>query len=237
MCDYIEDVGNAPTSIVHEVNEYRGQERIVIACTQLPDSRYAPKGYTPKEQRKILNDWLDFLQTNTKAFRSLRFVSHVPQRLFDAACRQENLESLYLKWGNYKDLSALENLHAIKSLYIGSGAGVRDIAPLCSLKSLVVLGVENFKRIEDYSSLTALTQLEELHISSGILGRIAMSDIKFLRDMPNLKTFGTGATTIRNKYSKDELKNFFASLPHLKNVFVNGTTYNVQDDLDAVAAL
>jgi len=230
-------------NFVHEVKEYEGQERVCISCTQLPDSRYPialprtvvsnpnPKiygkleGYSPKEQKLILKEWVEFLQANPKTFKGLHFSSHVPQRLFDAACCQANLEELRFKWGNYKDLSALENLPMLKYLYIGSGAGVQDLTPICNIKSLVVLSVENFKRIEDYSPLTALENLEELTIHSAMLGRIAMSDLEFLRDMPNLRSFATGATTFRNKYTQAELKNLFSSFPNLKYASVNGRFY------------
>jgi len=226
-----------------EVKEYNGQQRICISCTQLPDSRYPralprtvvsdgdpkiygkPEGYSPKEQKQILKEWIDFLQANPSTFKGLHFSSHVPQRLFDAACCQENLEELCFKWGNYKDLSALENLQSLKFLHIGSGAGVTDIQPMCNLKSLVVLNVENFKRVEDYSALTALENLEELVIQANILGRIAIKDLEFLRDMPSLRSFATGATTFRKKYTKVELESLFASLPNLKYASVNGKFY------------
>ena len=230
-------------NFVREVKEYNGQERICISCTQLPDSRYtsalpcavAPdsdpriygkaEGYSPKEQKQILKEWLDFLQANTQAFTGLHFSSHVPQRLFNAACCQENIEELRFKWGNYKDLSALLNLRLLKFLFIGSGAGVLDIAPICKLKSLVVLSVENFKRIEDYSALTALENLEQLEIRANALGRIAMKDLEFLRKMPNLRSFATGATTFRRKYTQAELENLFVSLPRLEYAFVNGKVF------------
>jgi len=226
-------------NLVREVDEYEGQERICISCTQLPDSRYPaalvrngdpkiygkPGGYSPKEQKQILKEWIDFLQANPKIFKGLHFSSHVPQRLFDAACCQEDLEELRFKWGNYKDLSALENLHSLKFLLVGSGAGVQDITPICSMKSLVVLSVENFKRVEDYSPLTALENLEQLAIHANILGRIVIKDLEFLHKMPNLRSFSTGATSFRKKYTESELKDLFASLPKLEYSSVNGKAF------------
>ena len=230
-------------NLFREVKEYGGQQRICISCTQLPDSRYPsalpravvpngdpkiygkPEGYSPKEQRQILKEWIDFLRSNPDALKGLHFCSHAPQRLFDAACCQVNLEELRFKWGNYRDLSALENLQSLKFLYIGTGAGVTNIQPICSLKSLVVLHVENFKRVEDYSALTALENLEELTIRARIFGRIAIKDLEFLRDMPNLRSFATGPTTLRKKYTKAELEALFASLPNLKYASVNGKFY------------
>jgi hypothetical protein len=228
------------TNFVREVNEYNGQERICISCTQLPDSRYLsalppsgdpkiygkPGGYSPKEQRQIIKEWIDFLQANPKTFKGLHFSSHVPQRLFDAACCQADIEELRFKWGNYKDLSVLKNLTMLKFLLIGSGAGVQDLTPICNMKSLVVLCVENFKRIEDFSPLSVLENLEELTIRSIIMGRIAIKDLEFLLEMPNLRVFATGLTTIRKKYTDAELKALFASLPNMEKAIVNGKVFS-----------
>jgi len=234
---------NTYANFVWELKEYNGQERICISCIQLPDSRYPsalprafvsdgdPKiygkseGYSPKEQKQILKDWIEFLQANPKTLKGLHFCSHVPHRLFDAACCQEDIEELRFKWGNYKNLSALGNLPLLKFLFIGSGAGVQDIEPICNLESLVVLSIENFKRIENYSSLVKLKNLEQLTINSTMLGRIVIEDLEFLRGMPNLRSFATGATTFRKKYTKDELNSLFASLPNLKYSAVNGYFY------------
>jgi len=193
-------------------------------------------GWSPKdlwEARRLLakrtktdSQGMDrLLQANPKTFKGLHFSSHTPQRLFDAACCQGDLEELRFKWGNYKDLSALENLHSLKFLLIGSGAGVQDIASICNIKSLVVLSIENFKRVEDYSPLIALEDLEQLEIHSNIMGRIAIKDLEFLREMPSLRSFATGATTFRKKYTEAELKDLFASLPKLEYAFVNGKAF------------
>ena len=207
-----------------EVKDYKGQPQLCICCTQLDGTPAYDYGVVlpAREKKRILNEWLDFLKTETKAFKALHFNSHVPQRLFDAACCQEDLVELRFKWGNYKDLSALENLRSLKFLFIGSGAGVQDIGPICKMKSLVVLVVENFKRIEDYSPLAALENLEQLSIRARILQHIAMKDLEFLREMPNLRSFSTGVTTFRKKYTKAELTDLFAALPNLRNSFVNG---------------
>jgi len=197
-----------------QLKDYKGEDKITVACTQL-DYLFL----TEREKKRILNEWIDFFKTNTKALKALNFCSRVPQALFDAACSQENLEELYLKWGTYKDLSPLRLLPKLKFLHVGSGAGVESLAPLDELKSLVVLSIENFKKIEDYSPLSDLDNLEQLYIHSSILVRIYMNDLEFLRDMQNLLSFGMGDVTFRNKYTKAELKKFAADLPNIH--FIN----------------
>ena len=98
---------------------------------------------------------------------------------------------------------------------------MQSLSSICKLKTLVVLCTENFKLIEDYSPLSTLSNLQELTISSGTLQRITIKDLEFLREMPNLLKFGTGATTIRRKYTKTELDELRAALPNLKRFFVN----------------
>lgn len=211
---YFKNIGGFPSmGIIKEVKDYKGENHLCIACTQL-DYRYSER-----DQKRVLTEWIDFLRTNTKSFKKLHFNSHVPQTLFDAACCQENLEELRFKWGAYSDLSALENLKKLKFLYIGSGAGVRDIASLGNLKNLIVLYVENFKRIEDYSLLTALDKLEQLVISGPILGNTPIKDLEFLLEMKSLLSIWIPNTTIRRKYTFEELANLRISLPNLHAVY------------------
>lgn len=143
-------------------------------CTQLD---YL--GFSEREKKRILLEWIDFLRANTKALKALYLPSRVPQKLFDAACCQENLETLTCKWGAYKDLSAIKNLKNLKYLYLGSCPSVADITPLCSQSDLVVLHIENFQKTEDYSPLAALQNLEQLIIGGSVWGRIYMTDLKF----------------------------------------------------------
>ena len=226
---YFDIVGGFPAgkNILKRLKDYDGADKICVTCTQMDSASWSnKKSLMAREKKQILNEWIDFLRTNTKALKALHFNSHVPQALFDAACCQENLEELRFKWGNYQDLSALENLRSLKFLYIGPGASVRDITPLTKMKSLVVLHVKQFKRIEDYSPLAALDNLEMLFIGSGTLQRIVVKDLEFLREMPNLLSFGTGYTTLRKKYTKDELTSLFSKLPNLRDMFINGKIYN-----------
>ncbi|MCL2147403.1 MAG: hypothetical protein FWH52_06310 [Synergistaceae bacterium] len=202
------------TNYAREVKDYKGQERLCIVCTQLDNY-----GYNNREKKRVLMEWLDYLQTNTKAFKALHFNSRVPQVLFDAACCQEDLVELRFKWGAYADLSALENLQNLRYLYIGSGAGVQDIAALGKLKSLIVLYVENFKRIEDYSPITTLDKLEQLIISGPTLGRTPIKDLDFLLEMKSLLSFWKPNTTIKRKYTPDERAALRAALQTI--TFIN----------------
>jgi hypothetical protein len=168
---------------VTELADYAGEKDLAVCCTQLDSA------YTVKNRKRILSEWCDFLKNNPAAFQSLYFGSRVPQELFDAACCQKNLETLYIKWGAYHDISALQNLEHIKHLGIGSGAGVENIEALGGLENLVVLWIENFQKIRDYSVLKKLSNLEELNLTGDGLSPqyIHIDDLDFLREMPALR--------------------------------------------------
>ena len=216
---YFEET-NDYSHIITELSEYNGEERINIGCTQLNGEADKMifsdiKTYSEQAKKRILAEWLDFLQTNTPALKAIHFRSHVPQRLFNAACCQENLEELYFKWGNYTDLSALANLKKLKYLYIGSGSSIQDISTLGRIKTLIVLQVVNFKRIEDYSPLTALDNLEQLVISGPTLGKTPLKDVDFLVDMKSLVSFWRPNTILRKKYNSHEQEALLRALPNL----------------------
>ena len=72
-----------------------------------------------------------------------------------------NIENLGLSWGGYKDLSPIENLTKLKSLFIVRNSNLTDI-----------------------SKLSKLTNLENLQIF-----RNSIKDISVARNMPRLKYF------------------------------------------------
>ncbi len=185
---------------VVETAEYAGEKELSINCTQL-GRHIDPKYASAKEKKRVLSEWCEFLTGNTDAFTSLSFGTRVPQELFNAVCHQRNLKSLYIKWGVYPDISAIANLQKLEYLHLGSGAGVLCIEPLTELKELVALSVENFQRIRDYSSLTALQALELLSIEGdGLSPRyIHIDSLDFLRGMKQLRAFSLMTARVASK--------------------------------------
>ena len=222
--EYFDKVGGFPLSrTIHELSEYNGESQVCIACTQLNGKEvkmFFPdvKSYNERDKKRILKEWIDFLSTNTKMLKALHINSRVPQELFDAACCQENLQELRFKWGVYSNLSALEKLNKVKYLYIGQGAGVQDISILGKLYSLVVLHIEAFKKIEDYSPLTALKNLEQLVITGPILGVTPLKDLEFLREMSHLRSIALTNVKIKRKYTIENFAELRAALPNLIDI-------------------
>lgn len=174
---------------LREVADYTGGDSARIAATQLDfhEVNGIQQLYTDSEKRRIVKDWCSFLSTNQTFFRRLYFRSRVPQELFEAACQQTNLEVLHIKWGPYRDLSALRNLKKLRVLYIGSGASVTSIEPLGELDTLRALQIENFQKIEDYAALGRLTKLEMLEIFPAALQTIHLSNLDFLKSLTSLR--------------------------------------------------
>ena len=205
---------------IREIKDYCGEELISVWCTQLDFFR----GYTKQDEKRILQEWIDFLTTNTTALKGIYFQSCVPQALFNAVCCQENLEELYLKWGYYSDLSALNNLKSLRYLFIGGrNSRIQDISVLRNMNSLVSLTLEALSNIEDYSLLVNLESLEQLAIKGSPGGtRTPMKDFDFIRNMKNLRSIWLAGVNVRKKYSTQERELFRSELPDLydENNFV-----------------
>ena len=187
-----------PQKCVVEVAEYAGETELTINCTQLDGY---PQYAITKEKKRVLAEWLEFLTESPEAFTALSFGTRMPQELFNAVCRQRNLRRLYIKWGVYPDISAIAGLQRLEYLHIGSGAGVRSVAPLAQLKNLAALSVENFQKITDYRPLAALDRLELLSIEGdGLSPRyIHVDSLEFLRGMKQLRAFALLTARVASK--------------------------------------
>lgn len=197
--DYFHRDEESPRSVI-EVSEYNGETALTINCTQLGDM-FTPQFDTAKKKKRVVSEWIDFLSENTTAFTELNFGTNLPQELFDAICRQENLRKLNIKWGRYSDISNISNLKQLTYLHIGGGAGVQSIESLSNLENLVALSIESFHKIDDYSLLSRLKNLESLSIEGDSLSPkyISINSLDFLRDMKQLRFFRLLSARLQSK--------------------------------------
>ncbi|MFN6077313.1 MAG: leucine-rich repeat domain-containing protein [Fluviicola sp.] len=186
---YFKEEDDKIKSVV-ELSEYNGEEKLTINCTQLGDS-FTPQYKTQKDKKRVVSEWCEFLQQNPTAFTELYFCTRMPQELFDAVCSQKQLKQLDIKWGAYKDISAIENLTNIELLHIGSGSSVESIKPISKLKNIVALSVENFQKIANYDDFADLTTLESLSIVGDRMAPkfIKIDNIDFVKKMSQLRYF------------------------------------------------
>ena len=186
---YFKDKHDKVKSVI-EVSEYKGEDRLIINCTQLGDS-FTPQYKTQNEKKRVVLEWCEFLEQNPTAFIELRFGTRMPQELFDAVCNQKQLKRLEIKWGAYRDISAIENLKNLELLHIGSGASVESIKPLSKLENIIALSVENFQKITNYDDFSELTTLESLSIVGDGMGPqyIKIDNIEFVSKLQQLRFF------------------------------------------------
>ena len=143
---YWDKTNNFPPDSITYPDQYKGQSKLNIACSQI-------FGITPTQQKKLVKEWVDFLP-NCKDVEMLWFTTRLTQELFESVCKLKNLIGLNIKWSSIQTLDNILKLTSLKYLGIGSSAKVESIKPLTTLTNLEVLDIENFKKIRDFSPLS-----------------------------------------------------------------------------------
>ena len=189
---------------INYLDEYQEGPTINIVCTQLSISDY--------RQKKLVNQWCNRIPEMDQ-IRYLWFSSRVNQALFDAACQNHHLEGLFVKWSGIKDLSNLTHLKNLKYLHIGSSPSVESIDVFTQMSQLIVLQIENFKRIRDLSPLRSLGQLEGLAIEGSMWNTQIVDTLEPLSDLQNLRYI-----FLANLRSLDETLEPLSRLKKLRNI-------------------
>lgn len=170
-----------PYDIITYPKEYTGQTRLAIACTQLWQ-------LSATEKKKVINEWIELLPS-CQNIEMLWFTTHTTQKLFDSACKLQNLIGLKIKWSNIKKLDNLSNLTKLKYLNIGSSSQVESIIPLSGMSQLEVLNIENFKKITDYTPISDLTNLQFFAIKGGMYTKQKVDSFEPFSKLTNLIYF------------------------------------------------
>lgn len=165
------------------VSEYEGQAAVTIAATQLGTK------YTATQAARIVSDWVEFFSGGATPITELHFRTRTPRRLFAALESQVQLQALFVKWGDYEDLAALQHMSALTVLALGGASHVSHLTPLARLSSLRRLQVESLLKVRDASPLRALTGLTHLEIGGDWQApRTAhVESIAWLTDLTNLE--------------------------------------------------
>ncbi|MBE6866420.1 MAG: hypothetical protein IKK99_00620 [Oscillospiraceae bacterium] len=100
--------------------------------------------------------------------------------------RSKQLDTLELNGGNFESLNGIENTEKLQCLYLYYNRSLKDISSLRKVKKTIkALRIENCPKIEDFSVLAELENLELLELT----GKNVLPDLKFINSMKNLKTF------------------------------------------------
>jgi hypothetical protein len=167
------------TPIIQNVEDYQPGEVLSLAITQLPS-------LTPGQQKRLVDRWCALLPT-LKEVRRLGFYSRVTQEMFDAACSMPNLEYLALKWSAITHIRELPAARRLQHLRIGASSKLEGIEELAQMRSLISLSLEQFNKIDDFSPVSGLTQLEGLGIDGSMWTRQRLRSLKPLAGLTELR--------------------------------------------------
>ena len=182
-----------PEKSVAHPKDYSGQSSVKLVCSQHPVGidEYAsdPKGWE-KKQRAYTQEWVEFLKRETMPIKEIHVCSAVNQKVFDALCCQESLESLRIKWLQGKQIDRIVKLKNLRKLFLERASSLSDIAPLTHLENLEVLILGETKRISDYSPLVALKKLKVFGICAyrtSTNTTVKLKNLDFISKMPGLE--------------------------------------------------
>ena len=179
-------VRNPSGNCLVERSQYRRQRCVWLACTQLGPP------YQASDQRRIVQEWCAFFHEESP-LRELALRSRVSPELFEAACHQEQLTRLHVKWGPIVDLAPLRRLRQLEGLSLGT-TSVADISPIAELPKLTFLQLDNLKCVGDCSALSKARRLEFLEIEGYWQGpqKIHIKDLAFASALHHLRAFRIG---------------------------------------------
>lgn len=143
--------------IIHKVEEYEGESSFILAPTQLQNC-------TQAEQAKNVKKWCDLFQNEQLNLHKLWITTRISQKISDAACCQQSLNGLWIKWGVYENVESLTKLTNLEHLHLGGGASLKSINPVFKLSKLISFEAERLFAITDYSELANLKKLVALSI-------------------------------------------------------------------------
>lgn len=196
-------------------SEYKGEPDIELRCTQLDNK-------TAKEQLKIVDEWCDHLTHDTLPLKSIWMETRVSQKIFNAICCQTALTSLWIKWGVYPDLQAINKLSNLEHLHLGNGKSITDLSPVGNLKQLKTLESDGLVNVHDYRFLSSLPALRDLDIEGdgfSSMKPVVLPDLKFMESIPWLKRLCLKMVKVQDKDYSPILKIVnleWLSLPHYK---------------------
>ena len=178
---------------VSHPQEFNGQNTIKLVCSQHPieigDSLLVPKE-CGKKQREYTAEWVNYLKSEKISAKEIDICSSVNQKVFDALCCQDSIESLRIKWLRCNQINEITKLKNLKKLFLARASSLVDISPLAQLDRLEVLILGETKKIYDYSVLSSLRKLKVFSLcgyKSSLNTVIKVNDLDFISELPSLE--------------------------------------------------
>jgi hypothetical protein len=168
-----------PPKIISNPEDYAGGELLSCTPTQISNC-------TPYQQKKITRRWCEAIP-RFESVRVIWFHCRVTQDLFDAACSLPKIEAIYIKWSGIKSLRKAADCRHLRHLHVGSSTQVESIEPLARMTNLLTLSLESLKRIQDYSPLEPLVDLQGLSIDGSMWTTQKIKDLEFVKPLKELR--------------------------------------------------
>ena len=182
--------------VIWKPSQYAGQPVVAVAATQLDD-----KGLNASERRRVLAEWIEFFRTARTTIAELQLVSRVPQELLDSVAGQPQLTALWVKWGPYRDITAVGELEQLTTLRLAGATGLERLDPLLALPRLSMLAVSEAHRLGGVSVLGDLTGLTSLVFGNEHLGSdksVVVPDLEWVRTLGQLRSLSLPGTRLLN---------------------------------------
>ncbi len=159
-----------------------------------------PIATSDKEKKEIQSQWIQTLPV-LKNVKSLSVRHRIKQDFFEAICKMENLEQLDFWSSTVEDLSSIGKLAKLKKLSLSSFTRLKDISPLCSLKNLSVLSIQNCFAVENYDVLGKMTQLVGLQLCGDSFApkNLRLKSLIPLETLTNLKHLDLSTSSVIDK--------------------------------------
>ncbi len=167
---------DAQPKALRSPDEYGGGADLAICCTQLE--------LPAAQQRKLVAQWVQALPT-MRAVRRLWFTSRMSQELFDAACRIEGLEDLWIHWSGITSLQAVSGLGKLKRFRLGQSASVSTLQPLAGMTGLQWLFLNGVAKVPGLEPLTTLSGLEGLFLAGNESKPLVADSLPHLEHPPH----------------------------------------------------
>jgi hypothetical protein len=171
----------ADPPVLTRVETYCGQKAITLACTQTQ--------LGARKQAKIVEGWCDLFRNGQPPIEKLWVGTRISQEIVAAISCLDRLDTLYIKWGVYTDISGFANLAHLEHLRLGGGASLKSIDAVFALKRLKTFASDRLYEIHDYSRLGELQNLEDLAILGDGLAsmkKVRIDSLQFLESLPRL---------------------------------------------------
>ncbi len=187
---YLDRKNNWPPDSISYLENYRQETRLNLNITQLDIST--------SEQKKLVKSWCLELPKLTSV-RFLWFCSRVNQDMFEAACKMENLEGLFIKWSGIKDIDSLVNLKNLKHLHIGSSGQIENIKVFRNINWLSTLNLEQLNKVSDFTDISEMINLKGLGIDGSVWTTQKIDTLKPIGHLTALKYLTLTNTQIKDK--------------------------------------